>query len=1595
MSVRYKREMELDRNGVRGVPEFERLESRLLLSGSTDAYSAEILADDPVVYYRLDSVGPRVAIDMSGNGIDGEYSDWVRSFQGLTAVPGNEAASFDRTEAYIQVPHDPLLGIQEQLTVEFWVNLDAAGSETAIRKNENDFLLDFGTENHSDPGHHAQWFIRNASGQTNMVYAREALLPGNWYHLVGTYDHVLGMQLFINGERIGGDDLWGNPTGMSGLIRNSEDFLRIGSWSSEAFLGKLDEVAIYDHVLDHQRIQSHYLAGNVGLMDPFEPNNNIEEATPVGARGDFGFTNNQVLTMFDTDVFHVDTTNATHLKAEIVYQAEARNAPFFSITDSDGERIVSGARFAGSVTLETVLPGQGDYYLQVEGVTVGKSYAIRWIAYDINAPGEVLVEAEEPLRVSEDGTSDTFTVSLSRQPSSEVMMLVGRDVTEFDVSTTQLVFTPDNWDVPQTVRVTGLDDQVVDGDVEAVVLLFRVSSDDPGFDRLAVASPAIIIEDNDSIDADVVVKPDLFTSELQDVTHSSIRNERLTLIDTFASARVLIPQDETLGLSWTGDPANEPFDDLDWIEGTSAVGYDTSDRYRSFIGTNVTTQMFERRPGVYVRIPFEVDDPDVLSSLLLQMRVDDGFVAYLNGVRIADFNVPLSVTSESLALASSDEWEAVRWRDFDVSEHLDLIGPGENILAIHGMNANVGSSDFMVFGRMLAGHRSTPHTVEIRLASQPLSDVTIPFSISDSSEGRHTLGENFIVITPENWESPPLITVAGVQDHLSDGDQVFSLQFGPAESDDLSYDGLMIEDVVFTNLDAPPGASIAGVKFEDLNGDGVADPNEPRLANRRIYVDQNRNGRFDPGEPVEMTDEDGEYRFRGLAPGRYIVADDVETGFRATVPLSRTSDTDFVTIPEGTQTTFDAYFDDGIAHLADVTGGKGYYHLNEFIAGEEVTGFEADFDLLIGGGGGEGADGVGFHFGPNAGAHAIPEVPLAVGLSLTLDTFGNTGSDVRGFDLFYNKVRIDSFGLSRVRMRNNDFDNIHINYDPERGLSLDYVGFSIFRDVKIPGFNPRPDWTFAVGARSGGFKDNHWLDHFRITADLESPGAGTNHFVDIQEPGEFIGDVNFGSVYFDDAYEPNDTVNTAHDITAANGRLLSLVDGPAVQADDDYYLIEVAEGQAVLAIAALFDHAEVDIDLEVLDENLEVIGVSASDTDDEMLQLEVTGPGQYFVRVQGDDRVGDYDLVFRAYDPNVSAGFVVEPGSVSTSEDGETDAFWLALNQRPSADVQLALLSSDSTEADIDRASLTFTADDWFIPQRIVVTGQDDQDIDGDGMFTILTNSAESLDPEFDGVDPPDVLGVNRDNELLPSVDVYVVPRRVPSSVDVSSALPGSDVPGVFYQRESEAFYLEVWARATQAQLPGTNIVGGSAMVNFDPTAATAVSVDHGTVFDRNVSSDIDLISGAVSLSGEVSGVVDSDDFVLFGRILLTARADLDPAGDEFGPFDLGVSVVEGAIPFGLDGYSEVDMMLQTIPIIQSRAVIFDFDNDGVVNFADLGLFLPAMNRLVSSSQPPYTTWADFNHDMVVNSTDRNLMLLAFGKPFEELIIPEGARTEG
>jgi hypothetical protein len=128
--------------------------------------------------------------------------------------------------------------------------------------------------------------------------------------------------------------------------------------------------------------------------------------------------------------------------------------------------------------------------------------------------------------------------------------------------------------------------------------------------------------------------------------------------------------------------------------------------YKPFINTDLQSQMLGIDSTVYYRLPFNVATPSTLQSLTLRVRYDDGFIAYLNGQKVAERNAPASPQWNSSATASHPNEQASVFEPINISDRLNLVQPGANVLAIQGLNQSAGDNDFLL-GPELVEYKTT------------------------------------------------------------------------------------------------------------------------------------------------------------------------------------------------------------------------------------------------------------------------------------------------------------------------------------------------------------------------------------------------------------------------------------------------------------------------------------------------------------------------------------------------------------------------------------------------------------------------------------------------------------------------------------------------------------------------------------------------------------------------------------------------------------------------------------------------------------------------------------------------------------------------
>jgi len=172
----------------------------------------------------------------------------------------------------------------------------------------------------------------------------------------------------------------------------------------------------------------------------------------------------------------------------------------------------------------------------------------------------------------------------------------------------------------------------------------------------------------------------------------------VTGMTTHAQVRTLVPRGDLWRLAKaTAEPSlpdttawrGVAFNDAAWPAARLPVYYG-----EALSGTELT-DMQNRYASVFLRRSFTVASPADVRTLLLRVKVDDGFIAWINGREVARSGAPEGEITLG-SLASVNAAEPVDFIDHPVAVPRDVLRPGTNVLAIQAFNVNLTSSDLVL-----------------------------------------------------------------------------------------------------------------------------------------------------------------------------------------------------------------------------------------------------------------------------------------------------------------------------------------------------------------------------------------------------------------------------------------------------------------------------------------------------------------------------------------------------------------------------------------------------------------------------------------------------------------------------------------------------------------------------------------------------------------------------------------------------------------------------------------------------------------------------------------------------------------------------------
>ncbi|MBS2097973.1 Ig-like domain-containing protein [Carboxylicivirga linearis] len=352
------------------------------------------------------------------------------------------------------------------------------------------------------------------------------------------------------------------------------------------------------------------------------------------------------------------------------------------------------------------------------------------------------------------------------------------------------------------------------------------------------------------------------------------------------------------------------------------------------------------------------------------------------------------------------------------------------------------------------------------------------------------------------------------------------------------------------------------------------------------------------------------------------------------------------------------------------------------------------------------------------------------------------------------------------------------------------------------------------------------------------------------------------------------------------------------------------------------------------------------------------------------------DAAFTTIDPkeinitvldNDIAGFTATPNPLGITE-GNTGNISVVLTQQPSSNVSINLANSNSSAASLDLTPLVFTTSNWNTPQQIEVTGLEDDDAD-DEVVTISLTIDPSSDADFNGLNQDLIVNIT-DNETANFVlsaseinitegntnDFTIVLSSQPSN-SVTIELVSDDTNAISLSASEVTFSNSTWNQAQTITITAeddSNIVNETVII----TASVGSGSDsrYSSLADKNININV-TDNNAASLivtPGELNineGDTEDSSFT----VALSAQPQSNVVVDLSNPDEGAVTISESSLTFTTNNWDTP----QTVIVNPVN------DDDAYNETVTISL---AVNNNNSD-----TGFTDINASLAVNITDNDV----------------------
>ncbi|MFC1670271.1 hypothetical protein ACFL20_07740, partial [Spirochaetota bacterium] len=1038
---------------------------------------------------------------------------------------------------------------------------------------------------------------------------------------------------------------------------------------------------------------------------------------------------------------------------------------------------------------------------------------------------------------TEVGGTATFTIVLNSEPTDDVTIGVSSsDTGEGTVSPVSLTFTSVNWNAPQTVTVTGVDDFVQDGDQVYTIVTAAATSLDTGYDTMNAGDMSVTNTDNDSAGVTVTPISGDTTEAGGTATFTIVLNSEPTDDVTIGVSSSDTGEGTVLPVSITFTSGNWNAPQTITVTGANDFFNDGDQSYTilTAAATSLDADYNGVDPGDVSVTNIDNDSAGVtvspISGDTAEAGVQATFTIVLNSEPSDDVTIGISSSDvgEGTVSAASVTFTSGNWnapQTITVTGVNDDVQDGNQPYTIITAAATSLDSDYNGFDpgdvsvtntdndtagvtvSLISGDTTEAGiqaTFTIVLNSEPTDDVTIGISSSDVGEG--TVSVASVTFTSGNWNAPQTITVTGIDDAVQDGNQVFSIITAAATSLDTNYDGFNAGDVSVTNTDNDS----AGVTVSAISGDtteaGVqatftvvlnSEPTDDVTIG--VSSSDTTEGTV---SPASVTFTSGNWN----APQTITVTgvnDDIQDGNQV------------FNVVTAAATSFDANYngyDAGDVAVTNTDNDSAGVTVSAISGDTTEVGGTATFTVVLNS---EPTDDVVIDLtSSDAGEGTVSPISVTFtsanwNAPQTVTVTGVDDAIVDGNQIYSivtdpavsADTNYNNLDAGDVSVTNTDDDTPGITVSAISGDTTEGNGTATFTvvlttlpsaDVTI-GFSSSDTGEGTVSPASVTFTTVNWNAPQTVTVTgVDDAIIDGNQVYSIITAAATSSDTNYNGL------DASDVSVTNTDNDSAAGITVSAISG------------DTTEGNATATFTVVLNSAPTaDV----------TIGISSSDTGEgtvstsSMTFTSANWSSPQTVTVTGvDDAVVDgnqpyfiltaaatsSDTDYNGLDAsnvsvtnldNDSAGITVGTVSGNTIESGTTATFTIVLNSPPTADVTIGLTSSDTGEGTVSPASVTFTSGNWNAPQTVTITGVNDVLLDGDQPYTIITGSASSADTNYNGLDPVNVSLNNIDDDspgiTVSSVSgdttegggtaIFTIVLNAPPTADVTIGISSTD----------------------------------------------------------------------------------------------------------------------------------------------------------------------------------------------------------------------------